>query len=156
VTEPGGALVQRDAKAKISTNMGQTMIREQLIRRANEIVMARTGRPVPEEDIKDLLEMWESSPPDSSTFDEEVMAIADDSTHAIFRDMVDEILMAKIGHTVDDFPNPNDEMIEIGIYCDIDWDNLDQYGPGDFIQAAEDEAAAWIAGLWDEEAGEFK
>jgi len=132
------------------------MTHEQLIRRANEIVMARTGRPVPEEDIKDLLEMWESSPPDSATFDEEVMAIADDSTHAIFRDMVDEIFMAKIGHTVDDFPNPNDEIIEIGIHCDIDWDNLDQYGPGDFSQAAEDEAYTWIAGLWDEEAGEFK
>ena len=132
------------------------MIREQLIRRANEIVMARTGRPVPEVDIKDLLEMWESSPPNGKKFDEEAKAIADDSTHAIFRDMVDEILMAKIGHTVADFPNPDDEMIEIGIHCDIDWDNLDQYGPGDFIQAAEDEADSWIAGIWDEETGEFK
>ena len=132
------------------------MNRKQLAERAQEILLARTGRPVPEDEIKALMKMWKSNPKDSVEFDEEAKAIADDLTQAVFADMVDEVLKAKIGHTVADFPNPDDEVIEIGIHCDIDWDNLDQYGPNDFMQAAEDEAATWIAGIWDEETGEFK
>ena len=132
------------------------MNHEQLIKRADEILKARTGFSVPEEEIKVLLTSWKPCSENPEDFEEEARGVADHFTSTIFENLVDEIMMARIGCTLSDLPNPNDEIIEYEVGSDIDWDNLDQYGPQDFREAAENVAELWIAGCWDEETGSFK
>jgi len=132
------------------------MNHEQLIKRADEILKARTGFSVPEEEIKELLTSWRPCSENPEDFEEEARDVADHFTSTIFENLVDEIMMARIGYTLSDLPNPNDEIIEYAVGSDIDWDKLDQYGPQDFREAAENVAELWIAGCWDEETGSFK
>jgi hypothetical protein len=132
------------------------MNHDQLIKRADEILKARTGFSVPQEEIKELLTSWRPCSENPEDFEEEARDVADHFTSTIFENLVDEIMMARIGYTLSDFPNPNDEIIEYSVGSDIDWDNLDQYGPQDFREAAENVAELWIAGCWDEETGSFK
>jgi len=132
------------------------MNHDQLIKRADEILKARTGFSVPEEEIKELLTSWRPCSENPEDFEEEARDVADHFTSTIFENLVDEVMMARIGYTLSDLPNPNDEIIEYAVGSDIDWDNLDQYGPQDFREAAENVAELWIAGCWDEETGSFK
>ncbi|NBU76254.1 MAG: hypothetical protein EBS30_13725 [Planctomycetes bacterium] len=132
------------------------MNHDQLIKRADEILKARTGFSVPEEEIKELLTSWRPCSENPEDFEAEARDVADHFTSTIFENLVDEIMMARIGYTLSDLPNPNDEIIEYAVGSDIDWDNLDQYGPQDFREAAENVAELWIAGCWDEETGSFK
>ena len=132
------------------------MNHEQLIKRADEFLKARIGFSVPEEEIKELLTSWRPCSENPEDFEEEARDVADHFTSTIFENLVDEIMMARIGYTLSDLPNPNDEIIEYSVGSDIDWDNLDQYGPQDFREAAENVAELWIAGCWDEETGSFK
>jgi hypothetical protein len=132
------------------------MNHDQLIKRADEILKARTGFFVPQEEIKELLASWSPCSENPEDFEAEARDVADHFTSTIFENLVDEIMMARIGYTLSDFPNPNDEIIEYSVGSDIDWDNLDQYGPQDFREAAENVAELWIAGCWDEETGSFK
>jgi len=132
------------------------MNHDQLIKRADEILKARTGFSVPQEEIKELLTSWRPCSENPEDFEEEARDVADHFTSTIFENLVDEIMMARIGYILSDFPNPNDEIIVYSVGSDIDWDNLDQYGPQDFREAAENVAELWIAGCWDEETGSFK
>ncbi len=132
------------------------MNHDQLIKRADEILKARTGFSVPEEEIKELLKSWRPCSENPEDFEEEARDVADHFTSTIFENLVDEIMVDRIGYTLSDLPNPNDEIIEYSVGSDIDWDNLDQYGPQDFREAAENVAELWIAGCWDEETGSFK
>lgn len=132
------------------------MNHDQLIKRADEILKARTGFSIPEEEIKEFLTSWRPCSENPEDFEEEARDVADHFTSTIFENLVDEIMMARIGYTLSDLPNPNDEIIEYSVGSDIDWDNLDQYGPQDFREAAENVAELWIAGCWDEETGSFK
>ena len=132
------------------------MNHDQLIKRADEILKARTGFSVPEEEIKELLTSWRPCSENPEDFEAEARDVADHFTSTIFENLVDEVMMARIGYTLSDLPNPNDEIIEYAVGSDIDWDNLDQYGPQDFREAAENVAELWIAGCWDEETGSFK
>ena len=132
------------------------MNHDQLIKRADEILKARTGFSIPEEEIKEFLTSWRPCSENPEDFEAEARDVADHFTSTIFENLVDEIMMARIGYTLSDLPNPNDEIIEYSVGSDIDWDNLDQYGPQDFREAAENVAELWIAGCWDEETGSFK
>ena len=91
-----------------------------------------------------------------SDIEETAKDIADEITDSMYRDWVDQTLLDRIGHALNDFPNPNDEIMDYFMCSDLDWDNIDQYTCDQIKADAEQTAEAWITGCWDEESKSFK
>lgn len=91
-----------------------------------------------------------------SDIEETAKEIADEITDSMYRDWVDQTLLDRIGHALNDFPNPNDEIMDYFMCSDLDWDNIDQYTCDQIKADAEQTAEAWIIGCWDEESKSFK
>ena len=133
---------------------------EQILNRADEILMKRTGVSIyccPGFDESEIREDWECNGTDiPEDIEYQALELADNLTRHIYDEWVDEFLLSKIGFRLEDFPNPNDESITDLVPGDLDWDNLDQYKPENFKEDAENVADMWIAAVWDDETNSFK